>query len=63
MATPSPFPADAQDLARSMIDRIRAGEKIPLDETLAFLTLAGERLVVEVKNKNLPPKATDVDFF
>lgn len=49
--------------AREIIQRIQSGETIPLPEMIAFLSDSGHLLQAQTKQKESPPKQTDVDFF
>ena len=46
-----------------MIQRIQAGENIPLEEIAAFLSESGKALQAQTLEKEKPSKPTDVDFF
>ena len=49
--------------ARELIARIRSGERIPLAETVEFLSSSGQVLTSQNVAKEKTVKPTDVDFF
>lgn len=49
--------------AREIISRIRAGEKIPLEETIDFISSSGKSLTTQIVAKEKTEKPIDVDYF